>query len=237
MAGPRRWWSAALASVALALTLAACTTADSGPSAARSVRFLAEDGLVLQGRVYGSGSPGVVLAHALDSDQSAWRQFAESLAARGYRVLTFDFRGHGTSPGEKEIGVVDSDLAGALRFMREQLQRPRAFLIGASMGGTAALRVASREDVLGVATLSAPLSIRGLSANPGLERITAPKLFIAAEGDSSAAQDARRLFALARDPKQVELVKGSAHGTDLLAGSQGDAIRNLLLTFLDKNRS
>ena len=94
--------SAALRPLALILVLivaatlvAGCTSSDSG----RGVLITADDGLVLRGKVYGSGAAGVILAHELDGDKSGWSDFAERLAGRGFFVLTFDFRGHGDSLG------------------------------------------------------------------------------------------------------------------------------------------
>jgi len=235
-AGRRGLAAALLALAALALVLAACDSPGGGPGTGQGVRFVAEDGLVLNGRIYGApGGAGVVLAHMLDSDLSAWDRFAEHLAARGFQVLSFDFRGHGRSPGEKEVGIADGDVSAAARFLRGN-QRRKLFLVGASMGGTASLKVAAREDVLGVVSLSAPASIRGMAALPGAERIAAPKLFIAAEGDGDAVRDARRMFDVAKEPKQIQILPGGAHGTDLLSGDRGDAARDLIVGFLEKNR-
>jgi pimeloyl-ACP methyl ester carboxylesterase len=238
-AAVRKRLAAALALLAIAsLTLAACNSDGGGPSTGRGVLFDAEDGLVLHGRVYGekTGTTAVILAHELDRNQNVWSRLAEHLAARGFQVLTFDFRGHGESPGQKEVGVADGDVAAAVRFLRRLNQARPIVLVGASMGGTAVLKVASRGEVKGVVTLSAPVSVRGLSALPDVERIVAPKLFIAAEGDGRYAQNARRLFDQAKDPKELKLFPGSAHGSDLLKGDGGLAVRDYLGQFLEKGR-
>src|SRR6266496_3544733 len=61
------------------------------------VRFRAADGVPLEGRMFGSGQVGIVLAHMRPGDQSQWLQFAALLATEGYRVLTYNRRG--TCPG------------------------------------------------------------------------------------------------------------------------------------------
>lgn len=61
------------------------------------VRFRSADGVRLEGRLFGSGDVGVVLAHMSPGDQSQWLEFATLLASNGYRVLTYDRRG--TCPG------------------------------------------------------------------------------------------------------------------------------------------
>ena len=75
----------------------------------KAITFESTDGVTLAGRLFGpdQGTAGVVLAHMLPSDQSAWYFFANRLGERGYRVLTFNFRGYcpggeaGCSEGEK----------------------------------------------------------------------------------------------------------------------------------------
>jgi alpha-beta hydrolase superfamily lysophospholipase len=70
------------------------------PAGSRKVRFDALDGVALQGRLFGSGTTGVVVAHmgnAGDS-QADWYGVAGALADRGYAVLTFDRRG--VCPGD-----------------------------------------------------------------------------------------------------------------------------------------
>ena len=170
------------------------------------------------------------------ANQESWTDFAETLAARGFFVITFDFRGHGISPGDRDLGIADGDLASAVRFMRTTVGRKHLFLVGASMGGTASLKVASREDVLGVVSLSAPDSIRGLNALSEVSRVQAPKLFIAAEEDSQATRSAQRLFESASEPKELRLFPASGQGTDMLKGEDGQSVRELIIRFLEQHR-
>ena len=233
--------SAALRPLALLLVLivaatvaAGCDPADSG----RGVLITADDGLVLRGKVYGNGAAGVILTHELNGDQSGWTAFAERLVARGFFVLTFDFRGHGDSPGPREAGIADADLAAAARFLRspDGLGRSNYFLVGASMGGTAALKVASREQALGVVTLSAPISVRGLSARDEIGGVDAPKLFVAAENDPPYTDAAQALYDLSANPKELLFLPGSDHGTDLLRGDEAAEARRAIIDFLEANR-
>ena len=85
------------------------------------------DGVTLSGRLFGpdDGSAGVILAHMFPSDQRAWFAFAERLGQRGYRVLTFNFRGYcpggdaGCSQGEKTISAIWQDVEGAVAALRD----------------------------------------------------------------------------------------------------------------------
>ena len=116
------------------------------------ITFPASDGVTLSGRLFGpgEGSAGVVLAHMFPSDQSAWFAFAERLRQRGYRVLTFNFRGFcpggdaGCSQGEKTISAIWQDVEGAVAALRDE-GATRIGLVGASMGGTASLVAASKD--------------------------------------------------------------------------------------------
>ncbi len=164
-------------------------------------------------------------------DQTGWFSFAGELATRGYRVLTFDFRGYGESDGQKKIDRIDRDLGAALEFVRRQQPR-RVILLGASMGGTAAIMVAGREPVDGVIALSAPIQFRGLDAEG--QRLSAPALFIAAEQDDDNQLSARRLYEQTKGDRSIDIVPGSSHGMGLLKGSQSSAVRTDIFTFLER---
>jgi pimeloyl-ACP methyl ester carboxylesterase len=226
-----------LLGLAVLLVVAACgDDADSIGACASETCFAADDGLVLHGRFFGTGSTGVILTHMLGSDQGEWEEFAETLAARGFAAFTFDYRGHGRSPGARDVSLAASDLRAALRTLKTQLRSQQIFVVGASMGGTAALKVAASENVLGVVSISSPSSISGLSAVNDVARITAPKLFIAAEGDTPYVEDVRSLFERARDPKELQIVNGREHGTGLIEGSQGGEVRRMILDFIEANK-
>ncbi len=197
------------------------------------VTFITSDGITIHGHLFGKGETGIILAHMYPSDQSSWYNIAVILAAKGYRALTFDFRGYGNSEGEKDIAVIDRDVEAAWDFIEKQ-GIDKVFLIGASMGGTATLKVTGQRPAAGVVALSAPLSFRGLSAADEVAQITAPKLFLASEGDSADVASAQEFFALAREPKGIKIFPGSAHGTDMLEGEQGLEVLKSILEFVDR---
>ena len=196
----------------------------------KEVSFTTVDGISLSGHLYGQGTRGVVLAHMYPADQTSWTSFAERLASEGYTTLTFDFRGYGQSGGEKEIALIHQDVVAALQFLQIR-GAEQVFLVGASMGGTASLMVARDQKVAGVVTLSAPVAFQGLDASEAVGQITAPKLFIAGTGDTSAARFLEKLFQEASEPKDSLLVDSDAHGTNLLGTPQG-AVERAILDFL-----
>jgi dienelactone hydrolase len=228
--------------IALAAVLPACGEGDENvdASGSRTVSFESSDGVELDGRLFGEGSTGVVLAHMRGADQSSWYAFARRLADQGYLVLTFDSRGTcpggegGCSSGELEISELWNDVVGATDLVRSEGATSVA-LVGASMGGTASLVAAAQEgtDAEVVVTLSAPISIEGLVADPTLlQQVGANKLFIAGVGDAAAAADAEELYATSPPPKRVAIVPADDHGTDLLTGPQGEVVRRTIETYL-----
>lgn len=220
------------AAAALCLTLLSCSPdASRRTPAGEAISFTTGDGVELVGEVRGEGEPAVVLLHMYPSDRTAWAPFAGVLADEGATVLTFDFRGFGDSEGERAIPEIWRDTLAAVRFMRER-GHEEVVLVGASMGGIAALIVAVREDLAGVVTLSAPPSFMGLTIVPeAVELIEERKLFVAAEGDGPAATAAQQLYSLAPEPKRVEVVEGSDHGIELVGAPP---VRNLILEFVEE---
>jgi pimeloyl-ACP methyl ester carboxylesterase len=219
----------AAAAGALVLALSACG-GEPPPSAA--ARFETPDGVKLVGDVRGTGRVGVVLAHMYPADRTSWEAFSELLAGEGYRVLSFDFRGYGDSGGAKEIPEMWQDVLAAAEELRRRGART-VVVVGASMGGTAALVAASRGDLDGVVTLSAPSTFMGIVAGPDVvAAVDEPKLFVAAEGDGQAAATAQSLYTHASGAKRVEIVIGDEHGSDLLEGAQAQVVQMHILSFL-----
>jgi alpha-beta hydrolase superfamily lysophospholipase len=221
------------AAAALCLLLGACVEPGGGhPPPGEAIRFTTDDGVELAGEVRGSGDLAVVLLHMYPADRGSWAPFASRLANEGYTALSFDFRGYGESGGAKRIDQIWRDALAAVRFMRSRGHGQIA-LVGASMGGTAALIVAARADLAGVVTLSAASSFRGLTIPPeALTLIDEPTLFLAAQGDVSAATTAQELYAGSPGGKEVQIVAGSEHGTELLHGDQAGSVQAAILDFL-----
>jgi pimeloyl-ACP methyl ester carboxylesterase len=92
------------------------------------------DGVTLQGTLYGTGATAVVLAPMYLGTRASWQPFAEDAAAQGYRVLTFDYRGYGSSGGDRSPSNTPADVAAAISFMRQNRFSP-VVLIGAELGG------------------------------------------------------------------------------------------------------
>ncbi len=232
----RRLLSFPMAAVLLALALvalAACSDdAPTADCAAGDVEFTSADGIPLCGRHYGSGEVTVVLAHMRPSDQESWAPFAKTLADEGYAAFTFNFRGYEPSGGDKELGLIDLDLGGALDYLAiGGVERP--VLVGASMGGTAAVKVAANRDVAGVVALSAPAAIDGLSAAEYVSSVDEPKFFMVAEDDTSARLDGAALYDASSGERFFEVFTGGEHGTDLVYGRHSELVQGRILELLE----
>jgi dienelactone hydrolase len=245
VASPKRGRAVAVLAVFLSI-LASCDGGVSPGSVAgsREITFTSSDGVTLSGRVFGpqEGTTGVVLAHMFPSDQSAWFDFATRLGERGYRVLTFNFRGYcpggdaGCSQGEKAISAIWQDVEGAVAALRDE-GATQIGLVGASMGGTASLVAASREgqDIDAVVTLSAPTGIEGLEATPEvLAQVTAAKLFLAGHEDTTAAQAVDTFYAETLQPKRPVILTTGDHGTDILTGNQAGIASTEMIRWLER---
>lgn len=164
--GAARLASSALVAGAALLVAAACgggerdafPTAVPSPTlpapASERVAFETMDGVRIAASLWPADTPSIVVfAHMRGSDRTAWSSAIERVLHRGFAALAFDFRGHGESAdGDADLGKIDLDLEAAVAYARQR-GYGRVYVVGASMGGTAALAVASRQDLAGVEPL------------------------------------------------------------------------------------
>ena len=203
--------------------------------------FRAADGTKLVGHRFGGKRPGtrtaVVLSHMSEGDLCVWVPYARRLAAKGFFVFPFDFRGHGFSEGARNHARAAADVAAAVRAVR-RLGARRVVVGGASLGGIASIVAAPglKPPVQGVVSVSGPAAIQGeLDARPAAPRLRVPTLYLVAQGDQNApydfAAEARELHdATGTAEKRIEVVPGSLHGTFLVDGSL--RVRRVLEQFL-----
>ena len=225
--------------LACSVLLAACLgeeDAEPMPAEGASVETIrTRDGLRLDARLFAAEPERIViLLHMFPADQTAWYPFARELQALGISALTLDFRGYGASEGEQDPSEIDHDVRAAIAFVRERGYM-RVVLVGASMGGTAAIVVAADQPVDGVAALSAPSRMRGIDAKSTIASLDVPLTLIAASGDLAAMNALNSFVARAGLGEDARLVvPGRAHGTELLDSPDGDAVRARLLDFFDE---
>jgi pimeloyl-ACP methyl ester carboxylesterase len=107
------------------------------------------DGVTIAGETAGTG-PDVVLLHGLTATRRYVVMGSKALPRAGYRVTTFDARGHGeSSPAASPEQYEYRDLVADLEAVLDHLGAERAVLGGASMGAhtTMAFALAFPERV------------------------------------------------------------------------------------------
>jgi pyruvate dehydrogenase E2 component (dihydrolipoamide acetyltransferase) len=137
----------------------------------------------------GSGAKVILLIHGFGSDARSWTMNQPALAAAA-TVYALDLPGHGASPAH-DIGKLDR-LAEVVAAAISALTPETVHLIGHSMGGALALRVAElTPSLLRALTLIAPAGV-GTGRNTEFMRA-----FLAME-DAASAEYALRM--LVHDP-------------------------------------
>lgn len=92
--------------------------------------------ITLEGEEAGDGPP-VVLLHGLSATRRNVVQGSRALVKRGYRLISYDARGHGASSPAQSYEY--PDLVGDLEAVLEHLELERAALVGSSMGAATAM--------------------------------------------------------------------------------------------------
>jgi fermentation-respiration switch protein FrsA (DUF1100 family) len=209
------------------------------PVGANEVWFKTADGLKLYGWLFHSkdqpAQATVIYFHGNGGNLSYCDWVGKELAARGFDVLVFDYRGYGRSEGEP-VGERElyADADAAYDFMtKERGVAPRnVVLYGQSLGTAAAIDLASRRecgalvvesglssasDMAGAIMPWLPGFVRGLTKNKldsvsKISRVGCPVLVVHGERDPLIpAAQGRRLFDAAREPKQLKIIKGAGH--------------------------
>ena len=99
---------------------------------------------------------GCVLVHGLSSSPAALREWADAFSQHGIDTHLVLLPGHGTKP-EDLLQVQWEDWLASVQQAVQDLRHScdRVFVLGQSLGGTLALRVAARNEIDAVITLAA----------------------------------------------------------------------------------
>lgn len=110
--------------------------------------------------------PDVVLLHAVTANLAVWTftGLPDAIAADGFRVTTYDFRGHGVSE-RPPTGYTSADMAADFAAVHDALGLGPALLVGHSFGGVVGTHAA----------IMRPEKVRGVilsdSFFPGLKHV------------------------------------------------------------------
>jgi dienelactone hydrolase len=197
-----------------------------------------EDGAFIAGDLYGSGTRGVVLAHGGRRTKADWAMQAQILAANGFRVLAFDFRGYGESPVHppslRDDDALRFDILAAVRSLRNH-GAVTVSVVGASFGGSAAAEASVNSAPGEIDRLV--LLAHGSSNHP--ELIKGRKLFIVSRGDTDGSGTTRLAkmredYNKVRPPKRFVILDGTAHAQFIFETDQGDRLMKEILQFLSE---
>jgi fermentation-respiration switch protein FrsA (DUF1100 family) len=152
------------------------------------------------------------------------------LGTEGFGVLGVDWRGYGGSTGEPSEAGLNTDSLAAYDWIRGRLPGAKIAVFAESLGTGPAVTLATRRPVAGVVLDSAYASILRLAnwrlpifpnsflmtdvyrSEDRIAHINAPLLMTHCDGDQTIPiAEARRLFAAARPPKEMVVLKGCGH--------------------------
>lgn len=134
---------------------------------AQAVRMVADDGYYLAGRLYelpdGHAQIAVLLAPAIGMEQGRYQAYAAFLAAQGFSVLTFDYRGIGASQMGEWTGAAPSvadwcerDLPAAIDYLVQARPHYSRVAVAHSFGGQALGWAWNNDQLRGILGLSTP---------------------------------------------------------------------------------
>ncbi len=226
--------------------------------------FSTEDGVNLHGRWFRSDPPAdadpaprkvVLFFHGNAGNLSGRTELMVRLAALGVEVLIIDYRGYGHSEGRPSEEGVYRDARAAWKFLilEHGIDADRVVVFGKSLGGAAAIDLASHVEPAGLIVQSSFTSVPDMAARhypfvpafalrtkmDSLSKISSigcPKLFIHSTHDEIVPYKmGRRLFDAAGGPKTFFEVVGSGHNETLAVGGTSylEAIRDFLETLPD----
>jgi uncharacterized protein len=140
-------------------------TPDDAGMAYEKVEFPSQDGLTLFGWFMPGISKGtIILLHGHGGKGIAMIYHASALVDKGYSVLSYDQRAHGSSDGDVcTAGWKEADdVMAALDYLktRQDVDPERIGALGLSMGGQAALFAAAREEGLSAVIAEGPSATR-----------------------------------------------------------------------------
>jgi pimeloyl-ACP methyl ester carboxylesterase len=202
----------------------------------------------------GPGAHTVIYHHGNSGNVTSTLRTACNLNRLGFNVLTFDYRGYGSSEGDypsEQSVYEDADAVWAYVTKEKSVAPLNVILHGFSLGAAVAIESAIRHPEAGGLIAESgftsicemglrdplfrwlPLSLlvnQQLDSIVKVPRLAMPVLFIHGTDDPIVpAAMAESLHAAAPQPKQLLIVKGGGHGN--LADTAGEDYARAILSF------
>ena len=203
-------------------------------------------------------APVVLLIHGRSANVATRAPVAARLAADGFGVLLFDFRGYGRSTGRSTERSLTEDAEAAYDWIRAQgIEGRRIIVLGQSLGDAPAAQLSATRSVGALALVSPFTSLPGAVADrfpwapvrllpwpqnrfevqASVRTLPIPVLLIVSRDDGLAPySNSRRLAASARHPRWLELNR-QRHDGLLTAVSRSGRLSQALRASLPSARS
>jgi pimeloyl-ACP methyl ester carboxylesterase len=175
-------------------------------------------------------APSLLFFHGGDGNCSDRLQKIRLFHDIGFDVFIIDYRGYGKSGGmPSERGLANDALAAYSYLVEKRGVKPqRLYLYGEDLGAAVAIDLATKARAAGLITEAASASVIGeieqawpfipwqyllrnkFDSVAKIRDVHIPVLFIhSADDDVVSFNDSRRLFALAREPRQLVEIHGA----------------------------
>jgi esterase/lipase len=196
------------------------------------ISFPLDSGEMIYGTIYGSGDPALILVHQFtySASQKDWKRFARLAVEEGFTVLTLDVPGFGKTPGDPAVPLWDESVLAAVDYLEGRGQT-RIACLGACTGGTTCLTTADEYEYIALGLVSTEMP----GPDYDYDILTMPKLFISTEGEYGGdfAAGHQEMYDKSPKPKEIHVLPGDAHGTDILNSYYGTELIDRLLVFLN----
>ena len=168
----------------------------------------------------------ILFSHGNAEDVGLIEPFIRRLRDAGFNVLTYDYRGYGTSSGSPSEANSYEDIAAAYNYLLTEkgIKPENIILQGRSLGGAVAIDLAAREKVGGLIVESTfTTAFRVVTRYPiipfdrfdsirKIEKVPCPVLVMHGTSDwTIPVYHGKRLFEAANEPKYAVWVDGAGH--------------------------
>lgn len=192
----------------------------------KKIIFSSTDGLKIEGEIFGNSNHAVVLAHGKAFDMQSWADFAAYLEKNAFSAIPFNFRGYGNS--ESKGTEYELDIAGIINEISKEYEY--ISLIGASMGGTAALRALETSNPIDGLVLLSPA---GLPNNFANLKGKAKKALVAFSKGDFVFDTAGKVAKLLPIETETLIFDGTLHAQNLFKDAQiSSVLENKIIDFL-----
>lgn len=178
----------------------------------------------------------ILFSHGNAEDIGSIDGFARSLHENGFSVLTYDYRGYGTSEGTPSEVNTYADINAVFDYLiyTKKIPRERIILHGRSLGGGPSTDLAAREKVAGLILESTFTSAGRVLTNfrifpfdkydnlEKLSKINCPVLVIHGKRDPTISfSHAQALYQTAKQPKYSLWIDEAGHNNVSRIGGKG----------------